>query len=105
MPRPRLPGSPRPSAGRPRGTHSRRGHLPLLVAAVRRVLRPRRDVGFELLEAEGPQDLEHEPEQRRELGDDLLARAEDVAVVLGEPARAQQAMEYARSLEAVHGAE
>jgi hypothetical protein len=55
----------------------------------------RRQLGLELVEAEVAQQLQHELQQARELVGQLLGGAEDVRVVLGEPAGPQQAVDDA----------
>ena len=60
--------------------------VPLLVGADRLARRLRRQLEVEVVEAVVAQQREHELERGRHLGDRLLARAEDVRVVLGEAA-------------------
>ena len=63
------------------------------------------ELGLELVEAEVAQQLQHERQQAAQLVGELLGRAEDVRVVLGEAPRPQQAVHHARLLVAVHRAE
>ena len=83
----------------------RRGRrLPLLVGAGR-LLRPGREVDVVAVEAEGAQDVRGEVEHAQDLVLELVGAAEDVRVVLREAAHAHQAVQHARALEAVDGAE
>ena len=81
------------------------GLVPLLVGADRLALGLGRQLEVEVVEAVVAQQVEHEAQQRRELGRRLLLGAEDVRVVLGHAAHARQAVHDARLLVAVHGAE
>src|SRR3990172_751557 len=60
---------------------------------------------MELLEAERAEEEAHELYTALDLGLDLVGAAEDVRVVLREAANAEEAVEDAGSLVAVHGAE
>ncbi len=79
--------------------------VPLVVGADRLALRLGRQLEVEVVEAVVAQDAEHELERAGQLGDDLLARAEDVRVVLGHAPHAREPVHHPRLLVAVHGAE
>jgi hypothetical protein len=78
--------------------------VPELVRA-HALLGPGRDLVDDLGEAEVAVDLLQERREVRALGKDLVLGAEDVAVVLREAAHAHEAVERARRLVAVAGAE
>ena len=79
------------------------GMLPHVVGADG-LLGTRGDLGL-VFEPERGHDMVHEPEDGHHLVHHLVARAEHVRVVLGEAARAQQAVHDATHLVAVHRAE
>ena len=64
-----------------------------------------REVDLVLGEAELAQDLLGQVEHARDLIGELLGQAEDVRVVLREAAHAEEALQRARALVAVHGAQ
>ena len=80
-------------------------HLPEGLLPHRLVLRSGRELGLEVLEAEGPQHAEGELQQRGQLVGDLLGRAEDVAVVLCEAPASHEAVDDTGELVAVDGAQ
>ncbi len=88
-----------------RGAQRGGGGLPRRLAPDRLERVAGGEVGDELLEPEGPQDRQHEAEQPADLAVGLLGGAEDVGVVLGEAADAEQAVEGAGPLVAVDGAQ
>ena len=83
----------------------RRGRdLPLLVGAGR-VVRLRGEVGLVLGEAERRQDRGDEVQHPHDLGVELVRPAEQVRVVLREAAHAHEAVQHARALEPIDGAQ
>src|SRR5882762_840052 len=74
-----------------------------IIFRMRRV--PVRKFDDVLAEAEGFHDGESEIDARFDFGFDLLRHAEYVRVILSESAHAQQSVQYARALIAIHGAE
>ena len=80
------------------------GLVPQLILTHRLLGRASRELRLEILEAERPQHREHEIKQRHQLALDVLARGEDMAVVLGEATTAHQAVHGTRQLVAVDGA-
>ena len=87
------------SRGRSRG---RLGLVPLLLAADG-LLRARRELDPDVVEAEARIELVDALADRVDLVGDLLERAVDVGVVLGERANPQQAVEHALALVSVDG--
>ena len=81
------------------------GLVPLVVAAHGLALGLGGEAGREVVEAEGPQDRDDEVEQADQLVLDLVPRAEDVAVVLGEAPDAHEAVEDPGTLVAVDRAQ
>ena len=67
-----------------------------------RLLRLRGEVHLELLEAEGAQDVLRQIEHPFDLVGDLIGEAEDVRIVLGKPADAEQAVHGAAPFVPVH---
>ena len=80
------------------------GHVPLLVRADS-LVRPRRQLDVDLLEAERPVDAVEELQEPIDLLAHLLRRAEDVGVVLREAPHAGHAVHYAAALVPVEAAE
>ena len=79
------------------------GQIPQLDLAHVLLRIPGGQIGLELLEPEVAQHHEHEVEEVLQLVGDLRLRREDVAVVLGETPRPQQAVDDSRSLVSVDG--
>ena len=79
------------------------GDLPELVGSDRLLRISRREVGFELVESEVPQNHQNEVEKALQLVRHLVERCEDVTVVLGEPASSQEAVHDTGPLVAVDG--
>ncbi len=69
------------------------------------LLGPGGQLGLELGDAEGPQNLEDELQQAGQLGLQLVGHDEDVGVVLGEAPDPGEPVQHAGALEAVDGAE
>ena len=83
----------------------RRRDLPLLVACPPRSPASSRGTMSYSVEAERRQHGGDEVQHAHDLGVELVRAAEEVRVVLGEAAHAHQAVQHARALEAVDGAE
>ncbi len=77
--------------------------LPELGRACRLGRVPGGEVGLEVPEAEGPQDIQAELQDAVDLIRHLVRPAEQVGVVLGEAADAHQAVQHPTALEAVYG--
>jgi hypothetical protein len=85
------------------------GQLPLLVGVPTEVLAvvrvPGGELDLEFVEAEGIQHFEREVEAADNFVFDLIGSAEDVGVVLGKAAHAQQAVHHPGALVTIDGAE
>src|SRR5947209_3229390 len=77
--------------------------LPVL-ASTDRLLRSRRDVPLEVLQAKCPQNVEGKLQGMLNLIFDLVGSAKCVSIILGEATHTGQAMQYATALKAVDAA-